>query len=69
MATIDRSVERAGEAMQAYTLSADGWRTSPSENLQVLLADLMHWCDATQHDFDRILLKARDRYEKEKNER
>jgi hypothetical protein len=34
----------------------------------MLLADLMHWCDATQHDFDRILASARGRYEEERNE-
>ncbi|MFB9837331.1 hypothetical protein [Actinoallomurus acaciae] len=65
MATIDRNVERAGEAMRAYTLSADGWKEGPSANLRMLLSDLMHWCDATQHDFDRILASARSRYENE----
>ncbi|GAB3964356.1 hypothetical protein GCM10029978_024640 [Actinoallomurus acanthiterrae] len=67
MADIDRSTERAGAAMQAYTLSADGWRAGPSENLRVLLSDLMHWCDATQHDFGQILASARHRYEEEKD--
>ncbi|GLY87248.1 hypothetical protein [Actinoallomurus iriomotensis] len=65
---MDRNVERAGEAMRAYTLSADGWREGPTANLRMLLADLMHWCDATQHDFDRILASARGRYEEERNE-
>ncbi|WP_433175038.1 hypothetical protein [Actinoallomurus sp. CA-150999] len=67
MADIDRNIERAGAAMQAYALSADGWRAGPSENLRVLLSDLMHWCDATQHDFEQILASARHRYEAEKN--
>ena len=56
------AVQRAGEALQTYTLSADGWRRSPGETLRLLLADLMHWCDDTQRDFDAALERARARH-------
>lgn len=56
------AARRAGEALQTYTLSADGWRRSPGETLRLLLADLLHWCDDTQRDFDTALARARERH-------
>ncbi|HEY1178880.1 MAG TPA: hypothetical protein VGF17_22230 [Phytomonospora sp.] len=56
----DEAVRRANAALQEYTLSPEGWRTSPSETLQRVLADLMHWCDDTQRDFDKALAVARE---------
>ena len=54
----DAAVRRADEVLQTYTLSAEGWRRSPGETLQCVLADLLHWCDDTQRDFDAALLRA-----------
>ncbi|GIG69249.1 hypothetical protein [Phytomonospora endophytica] len=58
----DEAVRRANAALQEYTLSAEGWRTSPSGALQRVLADLLHWCDDTQRDFDKALTAARERH-------
>ncbi|MFH9425272.1 hypothetical protein [Streptomyces sp. NPDC017529] len=66
MAGNDERVARAGVALETYTLSEEGWRASPSETLQRVLADLMHWCDATQRDFDRSLAAARERHAEER---
>ncbi|MFE0377665.1 hypothetical protein ACFW1M_19235 [Streptomyces inhibens] len=61
MATgVDERVARAEEALRAYALSERGWRQSPGQNLQELLLDLMQWCDATQHGFERALTAARE---------
>ncbi|MGW0531002.1 hypothetical protein [Streptomyces sp. NPDC003032] len=57
---------RATEALQAYALSEEGWRDSPSETLQRVLADLLHWCDDTQRDFDRALSTARTHHTAER---
>ncbi|MFI9228516.1 hypothetical protein [Streptomyces rimosus] len=62
----DDQVRRATTALETYTLSEEGWRTSPSETLQRVLADLMHWCEATQRGFDRSLALARERYGEER---
>ncbi|MFH8346980.1 hypothetical protein [Streptomyces sp. NPDC018045] len=62
----DERVARAGAALETYTLSEEGWRASPGETLQRVLADLMHWCDATQRGFDRSLAAARERYAEER---
>ncbi|RII22122.1 hypothetical protein DSC45_00145 [Streptomyces sp. YIM 130001] len=62
----EAAVRRAGEALQTYTLSADGWRRSPSETLQRLLADLQHWCDDTQRDFDGALTRSRTHHTTER---
>ncbi|MEU7205904.1 hypothetical protein [Streptomyces sp. NPDC045470] len=62
----DERVARAGAALETYTLSGQGWRASPSETLQRVLADLMHWCDATQRGFERSLAAARERYGEER---
>ncbi|MGP8299913.1 hypothetical protein ACTPOK_18680 [Streptomyces inhibens] len=56
----DERVARAEEALRAYALSEGGWRRSPGQNLQELLVDLMQWCDATQHGFERALTAARE---------
>ncbi|KOT99062.1 hypothetical protein ADK86_15650 [Streptomyces sp. NRRL F-5755] len=62
----EEQVRRAGAALETYTLSEAGWRASPSETLQRVLADLLHWCEATQRDFDRSLALARERYGEER---
>ncbi|TQF02527.1 hypothetical protein E6W39_09875 [Kitasatospora acidiphila] len=58
----DAAVGRANAALETYTLSADGWSRSPSETLQHVLTDLLHWCDDTQRDFDAALKQARARH-------
>lgn len=58
----DAAVQRANAALQTYTLSGDGWRRSPGETLQQVLADLLFWCDDTQRDFDAALERARARH-------
>ncbi|MFE6690493.1 hypothetical protein ACFVFQ_28985 [Streptomyces sp. NPDC057743] len=58
----DAAVRRVNEALQTYTLSAEGWRRSPGETLRCVLADLLHWCDGTQRDFDAALRQARARH-------
>jgi hypothetical protein len=58
----DAAVGRANAALETYAYSAEGWRRSPSETLQQILADLLHWCDDTQRDFDAALARARARY-------
>ncbi|QEV19500.1 hypothetical protein [Streptomyces alboniger] len=63
----DAASRRAAEALQAYTLSEEGWRDSPSETLQRVLADLLHWCDDTQRDFDKALTTARTRHAAERD--
>ncbi|MFG2291603.1 hypothetical protein ACGFOU_36690 [Streptomyces sp. NPDC048595] len=55
-------MRRANEALQTYTLSGEGWRRGPSETLQQVLTDLLHWCDDTQRDFDAALARARARH-------
>ncbi|MEU5208664.1 hypothetical protein [Streptomyces sp. NPDC020742] len=55
-------MRRANEALLTYTLSGEGWRRSPGETLRHVLADLLHWCDDTQRDFDAALREARARY-------
>ncbi|QRX89853.1 MULTISPECIES: hypothetical protein [Streptomyces] len=55
----EAAVRRVNEALQAYTLSGEGWRRGPGETLQCVLADLLHWCDDTQRDFDAALRRAR----------
>ncbi|RFU82820.1 hypothetical protein DY218_30860 [Streptomyces triticagri] len=63
----EAAVRRAGEALQTYTLSAEGWRQSPSETLQRLLTDLRHWCDDTQRDFDRAVTGSRTLHSTERD--
>ncbi|MGG2464556.1 hypothetical protein ACO0M4_33165 [Streptomyces sp. RGM 3693] len=58
----DAAVRRANAALETYTLSGDGWRRSPGETLQHVLADLLHWCEDTQRDFDAALEHARARH-------
>ncbi|MHB6905544.1 hypothetical protein [Streptomyces sp. DB-54] len=58
----DAAVGRANAALETYTLSSDGWQRSPGETLRHVLADLLHWCDDTQRDFDAALEQARARY-------
>ncbi|GHH78126.1 hypothetical protein GCM10018793_27800 [Streptomyces sulfonofaciens] len=55
----ETAVRRADAALRTYTLSEDGWRAGPSATLQRVLADLLHWCDDTQRDFDAVLGRAR----------
>ncbi|MGK4584658.1 hypothetical protein [Kitasatospora sp. HPMI-4] len=55
-------MRRANAALETYTFSGDGWRRSPGETLEHALADLLHWCDDTQRDFDAALERARARY-------
>ncbi|MGY1439734.1 hypothetical protein [Streptomyces reniochalinae] len=52
------AVDRANTALQTHTLT-EGWRNSPSQTLGRVLADLLHWCDDTQRDFDAALARAR----------
>ncbi|MFI9048092.1 hypothetical protein [Streptomyces sp. NPDC053427] len=59
MTETDDGLARANRALEHYGLSEAGWRRTPGENLQELLADLLRWCDATQHGFDRALRAAR----------
>ncbi len=61
----EERVARAEEALRVYGLSEGGWRRSPSGNLQELLTDLLQWCDATQHGFERALAAARAQHEAE----
>jgi len=42
--------------------------TDQEDALCDLLADLMHWCDEHQFDFDNELRRARGHYEAEVNE-
>ncbi|MGW5118460.1 hypothetical protein ACWEQ8_23935 [Streptomyces noursei] len=65
----DAAVRRANAALETYTLSGDGWRDSPGETLQHVLADLLHWCADTQRDFDAALERARARYSGERTSR
>ncbi|MFJ8387803.1 hypothetical protein ACIQ9Q_25470 [Streptomyces sp. NPDC094438] len=58
----EAAVKRTNAALETYTYSGDGWRRSPGETLQHVLADLLHWCDDTQRDFDAALERARARY-------
>ncbi|MGY4972707.1 hypothetical protein ACWGCC_26455 [Streptomyces nigrescens] len=61
----EERVARAEEALRVYGLSEEGWRRSPSGNLRELLTDLLQWCDATQHGFERALVAARAQREAE----
>ncbi len=61
----EERVARAEEALRVYGLSEEGWRRSPSGNLRELLTDLLQWCDATQHGFERALAAARAQREAE----
>ncbi|MFE7311596.1 hypothetical protein ACFU7T_00565 [Streptomyces sp. NPDC057555] len=63
----EAAVQRAEEVLRVYTLSAEGWRRSPGETLQCVLADLLHWCDGTQRDFDAALLRARTQHAAERD--
>lgn len=54
----DEAVRRAGAALETYTLAGDGWHRGPGETLTRVLADLMHWSDDTQRDFDAALSRA-----------
>ncbi|MGA5565742.1 hypothetical protein ACPCUV_31875 [Streptomyces platensis] len=58
-------VARAEEVLRGYGLSEAGWRRSPGGNLQELLRDLLEWCDATQHGFERALAAARAQHQAE----
>ncbi|MFI6764545.1 hypothetical protein [Streptomyces sp. NPDC050355] len=58
-------MRRANGALSTYTLSGEGWRRGPRETLQHVLADLLHWCDDTQRDFDAALARARARHAEE----
>lgn len=62
----DAAVGWVGEALQTYPSSPAGQRRTPSETLQCLIADLMHWCDDAQRDFDRALTAARALHERER---
>ncbi|GAO12929.1 hypothetical protein NCG97_16150 [Streptomyces lydicamycinicus] len=59
MAGSEERVARAEEVLRGYGLSEVGWRRSPGGNLGELLTDLLEWCDATQHGFERALAAAR----------
>ncbi|MEU5839403.1 hypothetical protein ABZ820_37880 [Streptomyces diacarni] len=60
------AVDRANAALQTHTLT-EGWRDSPSQTLGRVLADLLHWCDDTQRDFDAALARARRQHAAEGN--
>jgi hypothetical protein len=66
----DEGSRRGREAIEAYTYSgvtASGvsWRSSPGETLTRVLADLLHWCDDTQRDFDKALARAKELHDTE----
>ncbi|MFE1177005.1 hypothetical protein [Streptomyces sp. NPDC058773] len=61
----DERVARAEEVLRVYGLSEGGWRRTPSGNLREVLRDLMQWCDATQHGFERALAAARAEHQAE----
>ncbi|MFI5526601.1 hypothetical protein [Streptomyces platensis] len=65
MAGSEERVARAEEVLRGYGLSEAGWRRSPSGNLRELLRDLLEWCDATQHGFERALAAARAQHQAE----
>ncbi|UNT00398.1 hypothetical protein MMF93_30960 [Streptomyces tubbatahanensis] len=60
------AVDRANAALQTHTLT-EGWRNSPGQTLGRVLADLLHWCDDTQRDFDAALARARRQHAAENN--
>lgn len=59
------AVERANAALETQTLG-EGWHNSPGETLGRVLADLLHWCDDTQRDFDAALARARRQHAAER---
>jgi hypothetical protein len=66
----DAAAKRGGEAIESYTYSGytaggQSWRSSPGETLTRLLADLLHWADDTQRDFDKALKQARTLHDTE----
>ncbi|MCA1222459.1 hypothetical protein [Streptomyces sp. 8L] len=66
----DEGAKRGGEAVETYTYSGvtaggQSWRSSPGETLTRLLADLLHWADDTQRDFDKALERARKLHDTE----
>ncbi|MFF3547534.1 hypothetical protein [Streptomyces platensis] len=61
----EERVARAEEVLRGYGLSEAGWRQSPGGNLRELLRDLLEWCDATQHGFERALSAARAQHQAE----
>lgn len=58
----EERVARAEEVLRVYGLSEAGWQRSPGGNLRELLRDLLEWCDATQHGFERALAAARTQH-------
>jgi len=65
MAGTEERVARAEKVLRGYGLSEAGWRQSPGGNLRELLRDLLEWCDATQHGFERMLDAARAQHQAE----
>ncbi|MFD5399123.1 hypothetical protein ACFWJW_33565 [Streptomyces sp. NPDC127097] len=59
----EERVARAEEVLRVYGLSEAGWQRSPGGNLRELLRDLLEWCDATQHGFERALAAARAQHQ------
>ena len=55
----DRRSVRANTALEAY-IEATG--TDHDDALTDLIADLLHWCDRNQFDFDACLEQARRHY-------
>jgi len=56
---------RAAWACAALTTFIQVTGTDEVDALGDLLADLMHWCDRNDHDFDAALERARGHYEAE----
>lgn len=59
------SNKRASRAARAVTAFQDVTGTDDEDVLCDLLADLMHWADRNDYDFDAALTRGRDHYEAE----
>jgi hypothetical protein len=60
--------DRAGWAGLAIAAFKDATGTDDEDMLCDLLADLMHWADRAQYDFEAALTGGRDHYEEETTE-
>ncbi len=57
--------KRAAWAARAVAAFQDITGTDDEDALCDLLADLMHWADRCNYDFDAALIRGRDHYEAE----
>lgn len=60
--------DRAAWAGLAVAAFQDATGCDPEDAICDLLADLMHWTDRENYDFDAALIRARDHYEAETTE-